>query len=337
MITTKQPLVSIIIPAHNVERYISECITSIISGYYQNIEIILIENGSKDKTGLICDQFASKDIRIQVYHTPGFGVSSARNLGIAKAHGEYLCFVDADDIVSKDYIEYLVGLITKNHVKIAVATKIAVFKELNAIPSETSVRKTSENIGSSDDALENILLYKMTVVSCFSKIFSKNFLQKNKIYFSEDLFIGEGFDFNVRAFSAVNHVAFSNKQIYFYRISNPNSAMTKVKIDRIQNGLQALKYLERTLTVRSDRIQHALKYAKWHTNFDFLMMIIASGQVKTHKKLFQHLIKETKRGIHVSLLLPISTKEKFKSLCASINPVVAAMLINFLRRRKIHG
>lgn len=100
--------VSIIIPVYNSEDYIHRCVHSICNQSYKNIEIILINDGSKDKSGIICDDFAKKDKRVNVVHQENKGVSSARNNGLKLATGEFICFVDSDDKVLEDYIKNLI-------------------------------------------------------------------------------------------------------------------------------------------------------------------------------------------------------------------------------------
>lgn len=104
-------LISVVIPVYNVEDYLSRCINSILQQSYTNIEVILIDDGSIDSSGDICDKFAAIDKRIKVYHKTNGGVSSARNLGIEKAAGDYICFVDSDDWVDIDYFEQVILLL----------------------------------------------------------------------------------------------------------------------------------------------------------------------------------------------------------------------------------
>lgn len=99
-----EKLVSIIIPVYNVEKYLAECIESVIRQTYTNLEILLIDDGSLDNSGKICDEYAQKDERIKVIHKENGGVSSARNVGLDMAKGEYIAFVDSDDLVEKEYI-----------------------------------------------------------------------------------------------------------------------------------------------------------------------------------------------------------------------------------------
>lgn len=112
-------LVSIIVPVYNVERYICHCIESIMKQTYTNIEIFLVDDGSPDKCGLICDDYAQMDYRIKVIHKENGGLSDARNVAIDVANGEYITFVDSDDYIVKDYIEYLVDILEKNDADIS--------------------------------------------------------------------------------------------------------------------------------------------------------------------------------------------------------------------------
>ena len=98
----KNPLISVIIPVYNVEQYLSHCIDSILSQTFTNFEILLIDDGSTDNSGIICDNYKNNDYRIKVFHKKHNGVSSARNMGLDKAVGEWITFVDADDWIDKN-------------------------------------------------------------------------------------------------------------------------------------------------------------------------------------------------------------------------------------------
>ena len=98
------PEVSIIVPVYNVEKYLPRCIDSILAQTSTNFELILIDDGSTDKSGMICDEYAKKDNRIKVFHKENGGVSSARNIGLDNASGEWLAFIDPDDAVDKEYL-----------------------------------------------------------------------------------------------------------------------------------------------------------------------------------------------------------------------------------------
>jgi Glycosyltransferases involved in cell wall biogenesis len=101
----KEIIISVIVPVYKAEKYINKCIDSILAQTYPNFEIILIEDGSPDNSGKICDEYALKDSRIRAFHKTNGGVSSARNVGLREAKGDLICFIDSDDFVEKDYFE----------------------------------------------------------------------------------------------------------------------------------------------------------------------------------------------------------------------------------------
>ena len=115
-------LISIIVPVYKVEPYIKRCVQSIIEQSYKNIEIILVDDGSPDKSGEICDEFSKKDERIKVIHKTNGGLSDARNAGLKIAKGEYIGFVDADDYIEKDMFECLYKLCTENKAQISIVS-----------------------------------------------------------------------------------------------------------------------------------------------------------------------------------------------------------------------
>ena len=114
-----EQLVSIIVPIYNVEKYIKECIDSIINQTYKNLEIILVDDGSPDCCPKICDEYSKKDKRIKVIHKENGGLSSARNAGLDVAKGEYVSFIDSDDVVDEKFIETLYNLCIENNCDIS--------------------------------------------------------------------------------------------------------------------------------------------------------------------------------------------------------------------------
>ena len=149
-------MVSIIVPVYNVEKYIEECIDSLINQTYKDIEVILVDDGSTDASGEICDRYAQKDSRVKVYHNENDGPSKARNFGLDKATGEFVTFVDSDDWIESEAIELLISVIEDD---IDV-----IFFNLREVNS-TNVREWKmfessriEFTGDNKEELENILL-----------------------------------------------------------------------------------------------------------------------------------------------------------------------------------
>ena len=125
-----QGKVSIIVPVYDVQEYLAQCIDSILVQTYKNIEIILINDGSNDNSGIICDQYAKKDSRVFVIHQKNKGVSCARNVGIERATGKYICFIDSDDFINPEMVNYLVKIVENTKSECAVCLSQC-FESLN--------------------------------------------------------------------------------------------------------------------------------------------------------------------------------------------------------------
>ncbi|MCF2661511.1 glycosyltransferase family 2 protein [Pseudoflavonifractor phocaeensis] len=119
MHTTEKPLISVIVPVYNVGPYLTPCVDSLLGQTHQNMEILLIDDGSTDGSGAVCDGYAARDPRVRVFHQTNQGLSATRNVGLDAALGEYIAFVDADDRVAPDYLEVLLNDITENHTEMA--------------------------------------------------------------------------------------------------------------------------------------------------------------------------------------------------------------------------
>lgn len=114
-----ESLITIIIPVYNVECFLVRCLDSVIGQSYKNLEILVIDDGSTDSSGIICDKYAERDNRIKVIHKKNGGLSSARNVGLDSAHGEYVSFIDSDDFISSEFVEHLLQTIKKSEADIA--------------------------------------------------------------------------------------------------------------------------------------------------------------------------------------------------------------------------
>ncbi len=136
-------LVSIVVPVYNTEKYLNRCISSLVNQSYQNIEILLIDDGSTDKSGEICDAWSVKDSRVYVIHKENEGAGITRNLGIEKAKGEYICFFDSDDYISKRAIEKAYECTYKNRAEIIILEHYLVKKGKRPIPVAIHTNKNT--------------------------------------------------------------------------------------------------------------------------------------------------------------------------------------------------
>ena len=170
------PLVSIIIPVYNVEKYLSACLDSVILQKYHDLEIILVDDGSSDRSGYICDLYAKQDRRIKVIHTDNNGVSSARNAGIECANGELICFIDSDDTVEENYIDSLVNAWVENKSDLVICNIKDIYP--NRIISKRRVGSRLTGVFR-EDYWKLIDLLRVPVV----KLYKKEIIKKYSILF----------------------------------------------------------------------------------------------------------------------------------------------------------
>ena len=238
---------SVIIPVYNVEKYINRCLKSILSQRYNDLEIILIDNGSTDRSGSICDIYANEDANISVYHIENHGVGSARNFGLSKARGEFIYFVDSDD--------YLVGnLFAEFEDKLTPDLDLLVFSYYNSFEQEMTEKNRKKKIlpyNGSYDKYDFSKIFKDLFLSdmlytVWNKLYRREFLIENNISF-EKYELGEDVRFNLNAYRNVNKVYLSQDSYYVYVIGRKGSAMSSYNPKRLQYQLQELELVDSLL------------------------------------------------------------------------------------------
>lgn len=213
------PIVSIIVPVYNVEKYINRCIDSILAQTFTDWECILVDDGSPDKSGEICDEYASRDSRIQVIHKQNGGVSSARNIGIKRATSEWITFVDSDDYLYEDSLFKMVEL-TKQYDADLYCFGICITTKDKQMQHKQH-HETSYTIEGSY-LIKKMLLYT-TNCGPYSKLFRNKRLRN--FCFDESVKIGEDLILNLQYLSQLNTpIVCSNLCAYNY-YTNPSSAM----------------------------------------------------------------------------------------------------------------
>ena len=221
-------LISIIVPIYNVEPFLKECIESIIKQTYQNLEIILVNDGSPDNCGTLCDEYAKNDNRIKVIHKKNGGLSSARNAGLDIATGEYIAFVDSDDCVSSDFIQRLYELCKENSAEIA---------ECDFLKFIDRIEKNSKNpeveLFSSIEMQKRIYSkdYVRTIV-VWNKLYHKK-IYKN-LRFPEGKINEDEFITYKALDSTDKKIAITNETLYYYRYNESSIMARKFNEKRLQ-------------------------------------------------------------------------------------------------------
>ena len=319
-----EELVSIIVPVYNVEKYLSKCIESILSQDYNNFECILVDDGSKDGSGKICDDFAAKDNRIVVIHQKNGGVSKARNSGLEIARGEYISFIDGDDFVKKDYISYMYRLIKQNNAEIAVCTK------LDGNFSQKKETRIAVNVDTGESAVKKILSYRVPI-GCYSKMFNADLLKKGNVRFYEEIKIGEGFNFNISCFLKANTVVFSTKQIYYYRRDNNSSAMSSYSADKARNQISSLDRIYLQIKDNYQTFKDEYRFAYWRTISD-LYDLLKISDIKD-EFIYEGTRHILRTGFIKSLKCNTDIKNKIRAFAFLLNPNIVPII---LKKRKIH-
>ncbi len=235
MIDGQNPLISIIVPVYKVEQYLDRCVRSIISQTYKNIEVFLVDDGSPDNCGKMCDEYAEKYLCINVIHQENGGQASARNNAVKLASGEYVLFIDSDDYVTDDHVEYLVKLIFKYQADIAIGgfrylyegkkipEKCDVYKEYELTPSETLIKM---NYGKGFGATPWAKLIKLKLVK--------------KYPFTEGV-VYEDLDTMYKIIGDANKIVFGERIIYYWIQRNESTMRSEFSTKQLY-GIEAAKH-----------------------------------------------------------------------------------------------
>lgn len=214
----KKHLVSIVVPVYNVEKYLNRCVDSIINQSYNNIEILLVDDGSTDSSGKLCDDYLKKDSRIKVIHKQNGGLSDARNFGIDKSTGDYLCFIDSDDWIEKDMIMNLFNSIINEKSDISICRRYRVYDNQEKIVEsfQTFPKSCVFNNIAGLNYLMSFCGYDMSVCD---KMFKSSLFSDVRFPFGktcEDSFT------TYKLFAKANKISYIDKPLYnyYYRVNS---------------------------------------------------------------------------------------------------------------------
>lgn len=227
------PTISIIIPVYNAENTLKRCLDSITCQTFHDFEAILINDCSKDKSGDICDQIVSTDGRFKVIHlNKNCGVSNARNIGLNKAKGKYIMFVDSDDYVDKEYCNHMYKLISSNPTSFIVCNLHITNNKINY---EQSLNIKEDTIIISS----YYQLFRMNLSGYpVNKIYQKKIIDQHYIRFNTNMTACEDVVFNTSYFKYCNEILYTSKTLYYYW-TNPNSTTNSFNIDALRLNLKA--------------------------------------------------------------------------------------------------
>lgn len=285
------PLISIIVPVYNVEKYLKRCFDSIKKQTYTNIEIILIDDGSQDCSGKLCDELVSTDDRARVIHKVNGGLSSARNAGIDVARGEYIGFVDSDDWIDSKMYELLYLAIKKSNSKISCCGRFDVDAETGSETVGLCPRK--EEVVNSEECLDRMLRWNNIDSSAVDKLFHRSAFEEFKFpvgVISEDVAV------MYRVISWSGRISLVPVPMYYYfhrKNSITTSAFSERKLDVLKHSYSILEFVRR----HYPRIEQAALYFRY-TQLMYVYDEIVESRAYTstrYKTVMFQIVKEIKK------------------------------------------
>ncbi|MRH42706.1 glycosyltransferase [Aquibacillus halophilus] len=224
-----EPKITVIVPVYKAEQYIHKCIDSILSQTFECFELILINDGTPDKSGKICDEYALKDNRVIVNHKPNGGVSSARNNGIKIAKGEYMLFVDSDDWIEPNTLSTLIDHTLNDENDVIIFGLIKdLFSKKELIKSEYNGFFKKQQISIED--LRNNFIYFLNSVGMHPSwmyLFKTDIIVEQNLYFDSKLVLYEDFDFNLRYLNHSSKITFIPDALYHYNLDASTNQLAK--------------------------------------------------------------------------------------------------------------
>lgn len=267
-----EPLVSVIVPVYNVERYLDRCVTSIVNQTYRNLQIILVDDGSPDRCPEMCDEWARKDERIRVIHKQNGGLSSARNAGLDVAQGMRIAFIDSDDWADSLMIE-----IMSNWMEAHASVDVVMCGTIKSFENGTENQIDAdlpERVFTSDEALHDFLYHRNRMASAvWNKLFdARLFGKEGGIRFPEGL-NSEDYYLLAHVYRVMRGIYFNPRGLYHYRIREDSITTARVNahsLDKALGAEQYCDYLEQDGYLDKD----ALAYGRMQGWYDVLYDVL---------------------------------------------------------------
>ncbi len=282
-------LLSIIVPVYNVEEYLERCVKSILAQTYKNIEVILIDNGSTDESGKICDRMAQSDARVIVYHKPHGNISTARNKGLELAQGQWIGFVDSDDWIEADMYQCMLEKLQKEQAQMVVCGFCK--ENISGTKKITNDKRISKSSFTGEKALEYAFIrdsYRNFCAYVWNKVFCAELLEGQK--FDEEIQSCEDVEYFARVTANGKKVCYVDNVLYHYTEREDSSW----KVYRYEKRMTVLKAYENIIALLEEKkYKKATLYVKrfYAYHASLLMEFVIENQetdryeeVKTHMK-----------------------------------------------------
>lgn len=309
----EQELVSVIVPVYNAEKYIKKCIDSVRNQSYKKIEVLLIDDGSKDESGAICDFYEKEDERIHVFHKKNGGPSAARNFGLQQATGRYIIFIDADDYVEDYYIAELLSARKKISFQdgtLVCSAYIDVSEYGRVICND--FKQDSQNL------IQSVITGTGGVV--WGKLFDRKTIQEHGICFDEDLYISEDMIFVLQYVKYVREYVTVEKPGYVYNRLNEQSIIRSIELKDVNAYERFFGKLRHSLQEQSisfDVIENDMKNRR---KMLLYKLITSSGSVRELKEVINDEVVDSYIGIpsHRGSMIFLARNKRYVCLFVTV-------------------
>ncbi|HHI5045189.1 TPA: glycosyltransferase family 2 protein, partial [Vibrio parahaemolyticus] len=290
---------------------------------YSNIEVIIINDGSDDNSQRIVEEIIKTDTKVKLYNIKNNGVSNARNIGLKHAEGEYVIFVDADDYISSDYVEYMYELAKKSDSDFIISSRY--FKDENDLQTSTETFEVWDN-----EKCTEFLLYPKITVGCWNKMYRLDFLNRNNIRFQTELYFGEGLRFITDVSQRANSVCVGNRKVYYYRL-NEESCTAVHNVGKAKASFVALDSIRSNLILNKNSINKALKCHYWINHFMAIRFMKVEKLSSDEKQYRNECIKYIRKNLHHAIFSNAKLKIRLTSLPVALFPNLSAKIFNRMK------
>lgn len=319
------PMISVIVPVYNVEKYLKKCIDSILNQTFSDLEIILVDDGSSDESGYICDAYAKEDCRVKVIHKKNGGLSDARNVGIEHSCGEWIGFVDSDDHIAADMYEFLYNIAIRENCDVAMCEFFHCYQGRDISYNKEEYYEVVNNI----EAIHCVLESKITSVTVVNKLYHKTLF--NDIRFrpgktAEDAFI------IVDLLEQAHRVVITNIQKYYY-YHRMDSITTKPMNDSVYDVVEAYEYnSKRAMEISPELESVTLLRQCWARFYVLDKMMLSDGSYdKKKEKEYIAFLKENTKFILETKIFTIG--RKIGLICLHISKKLYKLLVHYNEKK----
>lgn len=321
------PMLSIVVPIYKVEKYLNKCIDSILCQTFTDFELILVDDGSPDRCGEICDYYQKRDKRVRVIHKENGGLSSARNAGIDIASGEYIGFVDSDDYIEPFMYEYLIESLKKNKCLLSICAINYVFEDGKSI---CKVKDEEDQVFNFSDAILEMNTYRLFDMGAWSKVYHKSLFNNLRFPVGK---LSEDFYIMYKIFDRAQKISYVATPCYNYlQRQNSISRNTKINHDFEYAAKEQMEYLE-TKYPELKVLAHTSYASAALTVYDFYI----KNNVKCSKEQLKHFKKILKENYsYIVKAKYLSKTKKIQFALFKINPILyRAIFILYRKYRRI--